>query len=621
MGGGLFKSKKVILTSLIIFLVALVIGVTYAYWKVNEKQTSLNILNSNCLQVTYEDINEGITIEHGYPMSDSDGMKEPYHQFTISNVCENDWASYQINLETLEGTTLNEEYLKVNLSVVGESKVTTKLTSDLNVTPTIDGALRAYKLLVDKLAPGKSITYDLRIWMHKDVTAEDTDSMNATYESKISVEFSYTKEPNYLVDAIRNLSGNDENICPASGVVKVSHTDAEFNDNSEYNKFNLDNTKVKENLTMTEYRYCGANPNNYVSFGDVSTEDRYELIMCVQESSREICQNLGMMPDFGIKEFYTDNGSCIAKKEELQPMLDQMASGGGQEVSYSLECKKTLSVGDPINLWRIIGLVNTPEGQRVKLVKDTSIGEFSWDTSASNINKGWGVNEWSESDLMKLLNPEYEKNELEDESGAKQSEQYVNNSLYWNGEKGTCYNGENNATIECDFTNNNIPENLKNMIDTVTWNLGGYYRTNVSTKLMYNYERGTEVYKNNPTLWQGEVGLMYPSDYGYATGGGTLGRNTCLNYLLGNWNDEGYRNDCANTDWLLNVYKNQWTLSTDSYSSDCAFIVLTQGYVHASNITSAAFAVAPVLYLKPNVEITNKEADGSKSNPYNLSLD
>ena len=41
----------------------------------------------------------------------------------------------------------------------------------------------------------------------------------------------------------------------------------------------------------------------------------------------------------------------------------------------------------------------------VKMVRAESIGDYSWDSSVSGINSGFGINEWSEADLMKLLNP------------------------------------------------------------------------------------------------------------------------------------------------------------------------------------------------------------------------
>ena len=54
--------------------------------------------------------------------------------------------------------------------------------------------------------------------------------------------------------------------------------------------------------------------------------------------------------------------------------------------------------------WRIIGVF----GNQVKIIRNETIGAYSWDTSASGVNSGDGENEWPQADLMKLLNPGYD---------------------------------------------------------------------------------------------------------------------------------------------------------------------------------------------------------------------
>ena len=71
-------------------------------------------------------------------------------------------------------------------------------------------------------------------------------------------------------------------------------------------------------------------------------------------------------------------------------------------------------------LWRAIGIFNTTDSdgnyaKRIKLIRDKSLYQdlniyLSWDSSDSSINNGTGINEWSQADLMKLLNPGYENN-------------------------------------------------------------------------------------------------------------------------------------------------------------------------------------------------------------------
>ncbi len=279
-------------------------------------------------------------------------------------------------------------------------------------------------------------------------------------------------------------------------------------------------------------------------------------------------------------------------------------------------------------LWRIIGVMNNIDDgtgkkeSRIKLIRNESIGEYPWDTSDSSVNSGYGVNEWSGADLMKLLNPGYEN-------------ESVGGSLYWSNKFGTCYNGQNNATTSCNFTNTGIKDELKSLIGNTIWNTGSN-GTNLwqSTsgglaKHFYIYERSDNTGKicssgdycnddlERTTTWKGLVGLMYSSDYGYATSGGSAtDRTTCLNTYLNDWNNSGV-SDCKNNDWLFNS-SNQWTLSpyVNSYDADAAFFVYYDGSVNATN-GYYRIGIRPTVYLSSNVRV--QSGDGSSSNPYILS--
>ena len=278
------------------------------------------------------------------------------------------------------------------------------------------------------------------------------------------------------------------------------------------------------------------------------------------------------------------------------------------------------------DIWRIIGVMkNVDDGSgnkenRVKIIRSTSIGDYSWDTSESSINKGWGVNEWSQADLMKLLNPGYES-------------ESVGGSLYWNNQSGTCYSGQNNGTKACDFTSTGIKEKLKNMLGNAVWNTGSngssYSYDNIKTAKFYELERGSNTgkictsgnYCNDTvartTTWTGKIGLMYPSDYGYATSGGsTTDRATCLNTKLYSWNSSNV-SDCKNNDWLFNS-NYQWTISPRAFSSGAryAFLVISNGPVNP-RIVCDGYGVRPVVYLSSNVGV--QSGDGTSSDPFVLS--
>ena len=112
--------------------------------------------------------------------------------------------------------------------------------------------------------------------------------------------------------------------------------------------------------------------------------------------------------------------------------------------------------------------------------------------------------------------------------------------------------------------------------------------------MFYTAERGTTVYTGRPTTWTGKIGLMYPSDYGYATSGGTTkDRAACLAKELYNWGSSDF-SDCKGNDYLYNSSLYQWTLAPLSAVADLVFYVSRDGYV-SSTIAYYADAVRPAL--------------------------
>ena len=128
-------------------------------------------------------------------------------------------------------------------------------------------------------------TFQIKLWMHSEVTALDKDSMNSEYNGKIKIITGYLEPLLELADTIKKIPV----VTSGNGLYEVSHSDANIT-------YTSDSTAIN-NLKQTEYRFAGNNPNNYVNFNN--------------------------------------------------------------------------------EVWRVIGLVNTPEGQRIKLVRNESIGSYS----------------------------------------------------------------------------------------------------------------------------------------------------------------------------------------------------------------------------------------------------
>ena len=254
-------------------------------------------------------------------------------------------------------------------------------------------------------------------------------------------------------------------------------------------------------------------------------------------------------------------------------------------------------------LWRIIGVFDG----KIKLMRNSTIGEYSWDTSASSVNSGYGVNEWSQADLMKLLNPGHES-------------ELVGGSLYYNSKAGTCYNNNNYATTSCDFTSTGIKNaTTRNMIAETTYNTGGWNTSNIYSNVMYEKERETAVGDSSAdkitrtTTWTGKIAVPYPSDYGYATD-----LSKCSQKLYGyDNNTDSYA--CRSNDWMyqiLGTSNNGWFLTPKSGVPYNSWAVTSNSYVMPNINCYNEFGVAPVLYLNPNQNVVG--GNGSQNNPYQL---
>ena len=255
--------------------------------------------------------------------------------------------------------------------------------------------------------------------------------------------------------------------------------------------------------------------------------------------------------------------------------------------------------------WRIIGVFDG----KLKLIRGSQIGKYSWDNKnkSTGAENNSGKNDWTTARLMKLLNPS-------DYYTVDSNDNNLGQSLYYNSASGKCYSGQNNATVDCDFTSTGIKnEETRNMIAETTYNLGGWNSNSVYSNQIYEYERGTTVYSGRPTTWKGKIALAYPSDYGYAAD-----LNQCKDKTLYDYNNS----TCTSNNWMKAIITNNgsnsgWLLTPYSSTSGTVWTVLSGGNVYYSGNAYFAYGAVPVLSLSSKLGI--ESGDGSSSNPYKLS--
>ena len=334
------------------------------------------------------------------------------------------------------------------------------------------------------------------------------------------------------------------------------------------------------------------------------------------------------------------SGTANIKPVTLRDKINKLKTNGSTELEYDGTVDNNLRyVGaNPNNyvefngeLWRIIGLMNNIEKEDgtteslIKIRRASSFDNYSWDTTVSSENNGYGINQWGESDtydgsdLMRELNTDYL-------------------GTVTVGTDGKWYNGYNNSKT-ASMPSTTLSSDAQSMIQTVKWNLGspsnnnGAYdsswKTNIIPNTSYTRERANTNGKvcssggycsdtvSRTSTWTGKVGLIYPSDYGYATSGGTTtNRAACLNTAMYNW-DSSEVTDCKNNDWLLSY---QWTLSPcASYTSGATrvFLISSTGYMGGFD-ASSTYDVFPVVFLKSSIFVTS--GNGSSTNPYELTM-
>ena len=175
------KKKVMIMLISILLLIIGVVTFSYAYWRLIYTQTGVNKVISSCFSMELANEKNSITLDSAYPISDEKGKALTPYSFTITNTCDL-FASYTINLEMLEGTTLDSKYVKTMINSEAIANLNSLETTDTS----IEGATESRVLFKGSLGSGDSIDYTLRIWMDSE-TPPTEDTMNKIFQGKITV--------------------------------------------------------------------------------------------------------------------------------------------------------------------------------------------------------------------------------------------------------------------------------------------------------------------------------------------------------------------------------------------------------------------------------------------------
>ena len=529
---------------------------SYALWIITKEQTKENEMEVGCFSIGFSEQSESINLNNTYPMIDSLGLSSDPYTFTITNTCTIN-NNYVLTLNTINTNTLDVSKIKYALHKSTEAKpeVGSKLsrintnTENLNVKNLGTSYILDTGVLSGGTKEGEEISGGEEVTYNLYIWIDDiagNEVEGQTFEASINVINVATESNNQ-----GELFGSEVAKCGANGKDAATC----MKENAYLDPINLAYDNASANSVLdNNLRYIGASPNNYIDIGDKDGE------------------------------------------------------------------------GKPI-LWRIIGVMNNitslDNGEKqeslIKVIRAENIGYYSWDSSPDSINSGLGVNEWSEADLMKLLNPKETYSDTP----------VVGGSLYWNSENGYCYSEKSESNKTCDFTSSGISEEAKEKIAKVRWNTGtageAYDGNKITAIYMYEAERSSHNGKEQCTTtggdkcndelerkvsWEGYIGLMYPSDYGYAVGGEV--RDTCLNKSMYSY-DSG---NCDANNWVKPGI-DPWTMTSVPFTSNSYNVFFNNGKGSIRDFGAYyPLGVVPVGYLKSSVKIIS--GNGTEENPFVL---
>ncbi len=173
--------KKILYFFSMLFILLIVLRASYAYYIKSYGQENSNIVKTKCLNLSITNEKNDIKLDEQYPIPDSEGKKLTPYQFTITNTCEQ-FISYNVNLEALEGTTMNSNAIKVMVNNEAPANLATLDTTQTSINNSVESRI----LVTGSLGSGDSVDYAVRLWMDYGDSV-DLSSMNKVFNSKVVV--------------------------------------------------------------------------------------------------------------------------------------------------------------------------------------------------------------------------------------------------------------------------------------------------------------------------------------------------------------------------------------------------------------------------------------------------
>src|SRR5574344_1015574 len=231
-----YQKRIEIYVSLLI-VVLLVMGLSYAYYRLSVTQASQNDISGlTCFNTTLTDKTSAISLTDAYPIPDSEGYTTDPYTFTLTNNC-NQYLTITIGIESLTTSTITSDHIKAVVTDEGVTPTTGLLLTSQATGEALNGGT-TYVLYTSTIKANASKSFDLRLWLNEATTAAE--ASGKIYNGKIVVTSTAATSPNL------DKSGANEPLL-ADNMIPVYYDNA----NDVWEKADVNN----ENTTYQWYNY------------------------------------------------------------------------------------------------------------------------------------------------------------------------------------------------------------------------------------------------------------------------------------------------------------------------------------------------------------------------------
>ena len=317
------KRKETILAVIgIIVLVLAVIGVSYAAFSYSNMGEKLNSITTGAITMSYTESDNIISITNALPTTDETGKKRKvegeYFDFTVSTTLT---GGATLNWEiAAEDIPVNEkQFLGSNVKfyltkVTGENEeevMAPRVYSEEIEANEITGRpANMMSLLTGTSSTSETANYRLRLYVDEAYNPQG-DGGNLVFQVKINV-YGKTEEQNTGASTLLANYTNDKTI-----------TDYNAGDKTKMYTFTHEAGTQQAGWSteeLTDYRYIGKNPNNYITFNNETW--RIIGVFTVENQLGEKEQRIKIMRDEEINKLIWDSSNKKWSTASLQQLLN-----------------------------------------------------------------------------------------------------------------------------------------------------------------------------------------------------------------------------------------------------------------------------------------------------------